>query len=187
MSQTKYPWYTGRGDDGTTGLLGNKRVPKYHPQPETFGTVDEATASMGWARTLITDETSHNILLHSQRHLYHLMAELAATSTAQAQFRHIDAAMVTQLEQLTDTIGAQIELPREFVVPGDTPAGAALDVARTIVRRAERQVVKLFDDGLIENQHILHYLNRLSSLLFVLARYQDALSGQGQVTLAKKK
>lgn len=182
----KYPWFTGDGDDGSTGLLGSGRVAKYHPQPESFGTVDEATSSIGYARSLVQDEESSEILLRTQRDCYHMMAELAATSDAQLQFRVINDEHVEWVAQKTNEIGDRITLPREFIVPGDTQSGAALDVARTVVRRAERQVTKLLHDDLIENQQLVRYLNRLSSLLFVLARYQDALSREGAVTLAKE-
>jgi cob(I)alamin adenosyltransferase len=77
-------------------------------------------------------------------------------------------------------------MPREFVISGDSPSGAALDLARAVVRRAERRVVRLYDEGLIENADLIRYLNRLSSLCFVLARYEDALGGKGSVTLAKQ-
>lgn len=182
---TKYPWYTGAGDDGTTGLLGEGRVPKYHPQPEAFGTVDEVSSSLGYARAVIDDEMTHEILLRLQRDCYQMMAELAATPETQAQFRMIGVEQVRWLEEKTDTLGDQVELPREFILPGDSREGAILDVARTIARRAERQVVKLLDDGLIENKELVAYLNRLSSLLFVLARYQDALTDNSSVTLAR--
>ncbi len=182
---TKYPWYTGVGDDGTTGLLGEGRVPKYHPQPEAFGTVDEVSASIGYARASVQDELSQEILLQAQRDCYQMMAELAATPETQAQFRMIGSEHVRWVEEKTDAIGEHVELPREFIIPGDSKEGALLDVARTIARRAERQVVKLLDDGLIENKELVAYLNRLSSLLFVLARYQDALTGKSNVTLAK--
>ena len=147
--------YTRSGDDGFTGLLGEGRVAKYMPQPEAYGTVDEASAAMGIARA------------------------------AAAKFRTIDAARVEWLERETDAITALIEFPREFVVPGDTLPSAYLDLARTIVRRAERIVVHLVHDGLVENVELVRYLNRLSSLLFVLSLYEAALAGVTTVTLAK--
>jgi cob(I)alamin adenosyltransferase len=175
-----FPWYTATGDSGTTGLLGNRRVPKYHPQPDAYGTVDEASAALGLARALATEPRIKDVLLTVQRDLYRMMSELAATPEAAPQFRAIDAGRVRWLEEAVDDFGSDISMPREFVVPGNTPAGAALDLARTIVRRAERTVAKLCDDGLCENREILRYLNRLSSLCFVLARLED-----GQSTLAR--
>jgi len=183
----KFPWYTGAGDDGTTGLLGQGRVPKYHAQPEAFGAVDEASSFIGAALATTNDAAVRDALIRIQRDLYAIMAELAATRDEQERFRSITDAHVVWLSAQTDSFGEHVEMPREFVVPGDSPAGAALDVARTVVRRAERHVARLVDDGAVENQAILSYLNRLSSLLFVLARHADARSGKSTVTLAKRK
>lgn len=177
--------YTRSGDDGFTGLLGEGRVAKYMPQPEAYGTVDEASAAMGIARSAAASERARDLLLTAQRDLYKMMAELAATQQTAAQFRSIDAARVAWLEGETDAVTALIDLPRAFVVPGDSLSGAYLDLARTIVRRAERIVVKLVHDGLIENMELVRYLNRLSSLLFVLSLYESALAGVKQITLAK--
>jgi cob(I)alamin adenosyltransferase len=178
-------FYTATGDDGTTGLLGEGRVKKYHPRPEAYGMVDEAQAALGMARAAMADREAAQVVLQAQRDLYHLMAELAATKEAAPRFRKIDAARVAWLEAQTDRYGARITLPPEFVIGGDSVPGAALDFARTVIRRSERLVVRLADDALIENRDLIRYLNRLSSLAFVLARYEDALSGQSTVTLAK--
>jgi cob(I)alamin adenosyltransferase len=177
--------YTRTGDDGFTGLLGEGRVAKYMPQPEAYGTVDEASSVLGVARASALSEETRTLLLTAQRDLYHMMAELAATQHVAAQFRKIDAARVAWLEQETDRVTAKITLPKEFVVPGDTLSGAYLDLARTIVRRAERIVVHLLHDGVIENLELVRYLNRLSSLLFVLALQENALAGVSELTLAK--
>lgn len=178
-------FYTTDGDDGTTGLLGKGRVKKYHPQPEAYGDVDEAQAVLGVARAAMQDGKAAAVVLQVQRHLYQLMAELAATPEAAEQFRVIGAEQVGWLETQTDAFGARLELPGEFTVSGDSAAGAALDVARTVVRRAERHVVRLRDEDLLQNDYLIQYMNRLSSLLFVLSRYEDALSGQGAVRLSK--
>jgi cob(I)alamin adenosyltransferase len=177
--------YTRNGDDGFTGLLGEGRVAKYMPQPEAYGTVDEASAALGIARAASLGERSRALILTAQRDLYHMMAELAATQAVAAKFRKIDAARVEWLERETDAVTALIEFPREFVVPGDALPSAYLDLARTIVRRAERIVVHLVHDGLVENLELVRYLNRLSSLLFVLSLYEAALAGVKSVTLAK--
>ncbi|RMF33542.1 MAG: cob(I)yrinic acid a,c-diamide adenosyltransferase [Chloroflexi bacterium] len=179
-------FYTRTGDDGYTGLLGAERVPKYHPRPEAYGTVDEASAALGMARATATVERTRRVLLTVQRHLYHLMAELAATPEAAPRFRQIGDEQVAWLEETTDALTSAIALPREFVVPGESLAGAALDLARTIVRRAERRVARLVHEGQVENDALLRYLNRLSSLLFVLARYEDQQVSAGGVTLAKE-
>lgn len=179
-------FYSTTGDDGTTSLLGQGRVKKYHPRPEAYGAVDEAQTAFGVARAVMKDREAAGIVLRAQRDLYHLMAELAATREAAPQFRTISADSVKWVEEQTDRYGAQIELPQDFVVSGDSVAGAALDMARTITRRAERRAVKLADEGMIENPHLVRYLNRLSSLAFVLARYEDALSGASSATLARE-
>lgn len=179
-------FYTRTGDDGYTGLLGEGRVAKYMPQPEAYGTVDEASAAIGIARASAQSEITRQLLLSTQRDLYKLMAELAATQKNAARFRSIDEARVVWLEQQTDAITIKVVLPREFVVSGDTVPGAYLDLARTIVRRAERVVVHLLHDGVIENLQLVRYLNRLSSLLFVLSLYENALAGAAQVTLARE-
>ncbi len=179
-------FYTRAGDDGYTSLLGEGRVAKYMPQPEAYGTVDEASAAIGVARASAQSEETRQMLLTAQRDLYHLMAELAATQQTAHLFRKITAERVAWLEAQTDRITQRIRLPKEFVVPGDSLPGAYLDLARTVVRRAERIVVHLLHDGLIENVELVRYLNRLSSLLFVLSLYENALAGVSNVTLAKE-
>jgi len=181
----QFPWYTGEGDDGTTGLLGEGRVPKYHAQPEAFGDVDEASSVIGMARSLCTDAEVNEVLLQVQRDCYGIMAELAATKEAQQKFRRISDDSVVWVSGIADEYGGRVVMPREFVVPGDSHPGAVLDVARSVVRRAERKVARLLDDGIVENHSLGAYLNRLSSLLFVLARHSDALAGAGDVTLAR--
>lgn len=180
-------FYSRKGDDGYTGLLGEGRVPKYHPQPEAFGTVDEASAAIGLARSFCQGPQSVNLLLEIQRDLYNMMAEVAATPENAASFRKIDQNRVTWLENQTDTIAEMVEMPKEFIVPGDSTAGAALAVARTIVRRAERQIARLLHDDLVENEALLHYLNRLSSLCFALELHENALAGMDTPTLAENK
>lgn len=183
----KTKFYSTMGDDGTTGLLGEGRVKKYHPRPEAFGAVDEAQAALGVARAAMQDREAASAVLQVQRDLYHLMAEMAATRETVSKFRKIDTDRISWLEAQTDVYGKRLSLPPEFTVSGDTAAGAALDLARTIVRRAERRTVKLLDEGMIENRELIRYLNRLSALLFVLSRLEDSLGGQESATLAKTK
>jgi cob(I)alamin adenosyltransferase len=179
-------YYTATGDDGTTGLLGEGRVKKYHARPEACGTVDEAQAALGMSRAVMQDQEAALILLEVQRDLYHLMAEIASTKESAAQFRLVDSERVEWLEGVIDTYSARIEIPKEFTLSGATVSGAALDVARTVVRRAERLSVRLLDDGLIENRDLIRYLNRLSTLCFVFSRHEDALGGAEKITLAKQ-
>jgi cob(I)alamin adenosyltransferase len=160
-------------------------VPKYDPRPEAYGTLDEATSAMGVARATIKSERNRAVLLESQQHLYCIMAELASTPETAKTFKCLGAEEVEWLEAQTDALAAEVTLPREFIVPGDSLPGATLDVARTVVRRAERGAVKLYHDGLATNHQIVRYLNRLSSLLFVMARHEDALAGVRQITLVK--
>ncbi len=167
-------WYTRGGDDGYTGLLGPERVPKYDPRPEAYGTVDEAQAALGLARAAGCAPEVGAILLEVQRTLSTLMAELAAAGAEESAFAgRITAAHVAQLEAWLAETEARVEVPRGFVVPGDSLPGAALHVARTVVRRAERQAARLLHGGLLGNELVLHYLNRLSSLLFLLAYAED--------------
>lgn len=169
-------FYTRKGDQGYTDLLGG-RVSKDSPRPETFGTIDEATSAIGLARALATSARTKAILLDVQRDLYLMMAELAFTPDMQQQRYHITAEHVARIERETDQIHDEHPLPPHFIVPGDTVPGAALDVARTVVRRAERLAVGLARSGEIDNEQILAYLNRLSSLLFILARFEDREAG----------
>ena len=178
-------FYTRSGDDGYTGQLGEGRVPKYHPRPETIGTVDEASAALGVARAICRASRSGAVLLTVQRDLYHLMAEVAAPPENASRFRVIDSARVSWLESETDALSAGMVMPADFIVPGDSQSGAALALARTIVTRAERQVARLLHTGEIENQEILRYLNRLSSLCFVLELLENQIQGKDTPTLAK--
>ena len=149
-----------------------------------MGTLDESTAALGLARAQCRAPRSGGILLEAQRDLYRLMAEVAATPENAEKFHFIDAQRVTWLEEQTDELSKLVEMPKEFIVPGDSVAGAALALARTVVRRAERRVVELFDADEIKNPELQRYLNRLSSLCFVLELLENKVAGQ-QTTLAK--
>lgn len=169
---------TGTGDTGYTSLLGDQRVPKYDARPDTFGTVDEATSALGLARALTHDERARDIILGMQRDLYVLMAELATPPEhLDAVSFHITAEHTTRLEAIEAALKAEVEIPNKFVIPGDTPDGAALDVARTVIRRGERLAVRLLHDGTITNTEVVRYLNRLSDVVFILARYLEAKQG----------
>jgi cob(I)alamin adenosyltransferase len=178
-------FYTRKGDDGYTGQLGEGRVPKYHPRPEAVGAVDEATSALGVARAACSAPQIAPLILEVQRDLYLLMAELAATPEEAGKFHRIDDQRVTWLEVQIDGLSRSVSLPREFIVPGDTSGGAALDLARTAVRRAERRVAQLYHLGEITNSSLLNYLNRLSSFCFVLELLENQHGGHA-TTLAKK-
>jgi cob(I)alamin adenosyltransferase len=179
------PYYSRKGDDGFTGILGEGRLPKHHPRLEAVGTVDEASAALGMARAACKLPETAELLLAIQRDLYGLMAEVAALPENANRFRTIHADRVTWLEQEIDLLSKTVDLPREFIVSGITPAGAALNLARTVVRRAERHLVELFHQGEIENTDIIGYINRLSSLCFILEGVENSAAGK-EPELAKK-
>jgi cob(I)alamin adenosyltransferase len=168
--------YTGKGDQGATDLLG-ERVGKDDPRIELIGTLDETTSQIGFGRAMATSQQTRDWLADAQRVLYRIMAELAFTEELRPDKFVLSADEVTRLEDLTDQLSAEVPLPPHFILPGDTLPGAALDVARTVVRRAERAAVTLANAGVVTNPEILRYLNRLSSLLFMLARFEDREAG----------
>jgi cob(I)alamin adenosyltransferase len=178
------PFYTRTGDDGNTGLLGEGRLPKHHPRIETIGTLDEASAALGLARALINSEQTKSLLADIQRDLYALMTEVAATPENASRFRTLSLSRIEWLESQTDLITARVPVPKNFILPGDTPGGAALSLARTVVRRAERRLAELADKGEVENPALLPYLNRLSSLCFALELEENHRAGK-ETTLAK--
>ena len=188
-------YFGGTGDDGYTGLLGDRRVPKSDPRPEAYGALDEASAALGLARAQTTSEDVQRVLIEAQRDLYHIMSEVAAEPEIAARFRVVDRERVDWLEAQIERFGAEVEMPKEFVLGGDSVSSAALDYARTVVRRAERTVVRLELEARaehpseppaeFENPHLFAYLNRLSSLCFVLALWEVQHRGDASPTLAK--
>ncbi len=177
-------WYTGTGDDGFTGVLGRDRVPKYAIRPDAYGTVDEVSAFLGLARAQARDARVCVLVVSVQRDLYNLMADLATVPESATRPPWLAADRLDWLEAQTDALGAEVEMPRAFIVPGDSLAGATLDIARTVTRRAERLVARLAHEGELRDEAPLKYLNRLSSLLFVLARVEDRAAGVERFTLA---
>jgi cob(I)alamin adenosyltransferase len=180
-------FFTRTGDDGTTGLLGEGRVPKTHPRIEALGALDESTATLGLARAQARDPRCGPLLLEAQRDLYKFMAEVAATpdQAAPRKFHFIDAARVAWIESQIDALATSVTMPHEFILPGDSPGGAALSMARAVIRRAERRVVELAEAKEISNPELGRYLNRLSSLCFVLELVENAAAGK-DTTLAKE-
>jgi cob(I)alamin adenosyltransferase len=179
-------FYTKTGDDGYTSLLGEGRAPKYDRRIETVGVIDEANAAIALARALSKSPETPHILLAVQKDLYHLMSEVAATPENAARFRLITAESVHWLESQIDIISSKVTIPDEFIIPGDSTAGAALDLARTIVRRAERHLARLIHSKMLENLEILHYINRLSSLCFILELLENQAADNLHPTLSKK-
>ena len=178
--------YTKTGDAGDTGLFGGGRVPKSHPRVEAYGDVDELNATIGVARTAgPADAQIDALLVRVQQDLFAIGA-LLATPDRDKMAQHlekarIDEERITQLERLIDDAESELEPLRSFILPGGSPKAAALHVARTVCRRAERHVVTLQRTVEIPSLVVI-YLNRLSDLLFTLARLANHRAGAGEVT-----
>lgn len=177
---------TTRGDDGTTGLLfGGDRIAKDDPRTEAYGTIDEAVAALGLARANLGAKRRigtlsprlgglDDLILRFQRELFVVGAELATNPDAwdrlQDDRTRVSAGMLEAVERTLVEAEAAITLPTEFVVPGETVTSAALELARTTLRRAERRAVGLNHEGLVPGPYLIPYLNRLADLVWVLAR-----------------
>jgi cob(I)alamin adenosyltransferase len=166
---------TGSGDTGYTGLLGPDRVAKYDSRIEALGHLDEATSQLGVARASLNDERARALILQLQRALYGLMAEVAATpqTVEKLAITPLSSADVAGLEQVSDDLKREVDIANRFIIPGQSLAGAQLDVARAVIRRAERHLTRMTHQGELNNPEILRYLNRLSDVLFILARYVE--------------
>ena len=168
---------TKRGDGGKTDLLYGGRVSKTDPRTEAGGAVDEAVSALGMARALSGEPLVRSVVDELQRALFTVGAELATDAEHHEKlaehFKAVSAEMTQALEAHIDALAAEVELPPSFIVPGASPASAALDVARTVLRRAERRAVALHERKPLANREVLRYLNRASDLVFMLARYED--------------
>ena len=173
--------YTRKGDDGETTLLLGGRVSKTDPRCDACGTLDEAVSALGLARALAQEPRVRELVEGVQRDLSVLITEIASTPLRheefERRFRPVDASMTQRLEAAIDSLAAQAGPFNDFVTPGNSAASAALDLARTILRRAERKAVALKEAGLLANPESIRYLNRVSDLVFVLARYEDRQGG----------
>ena len=169
--------YTKQGDEGETGLLYGGRISKSDLRTEAYGASDEAVSALGLGRSLSNDPEVRRIVKRLQRELFTVGAELATARAEYAKlelhFSVVTPEMTAALERDIDALGEQIELPRSFIIPGASQASAALDLARSTLRRAERRVVEMKSQDMIENDELLRYLNRASDLVFMLARYED--------------
>ena len=177
--------YTKTGDKGDTGLFGGGRVAKNHPRVEAYGDVDELNAVLGLVRAVEQMPRIDEVLVPVQRDLFAIGA-LLATPDRDKMRQHldkarIDDARIADLEHAIDDGDAELEPLRSFIVPGGSPKAAALHVARTVCRRAERRVVELQAETEIPSLVVI-YLNRLSDLLFTLARVANKRGGVGEVT-----
>ena len=175
--------YTRTGDTGDTALFGGGRVPKSHPRVEAYGDVDELNAAIGLARAIEMMPRIDEVLVPLQRDLFSIGA-LLATPDHDKMKKHLEKAniddrRIAELERAIDDGDRELEPLKSFILPGGTPKAAALHVARTVCRRAERRVIALEEDipGIV-----IVYLNRLSDLLFTLARVANRRAGAGEVT-----
>ncbi|MFL5892660.1 MAG: cob(I)yrinic acid a,c-diamide adenosyltransferase [Solirubrobacterales bacterium] len=171
--------YTRKGDDGTTSLWYGGRVAKTDARTEAYGSIDEAGSALGMARSLCgpdNDELATDIL-RIQRELFIAGAELATAPEAEGRLQEgisrIDDDMVTALEPIIDRYMDRVDLPPKFVISGGTTLSAQLDIARTVIRRAERRVVALMEEGELASESVMRYLNRASDLVFAMARFAD--------------
>ena len=169
--------YTKSGDQGETGLFFGGRVPKSDARCEAYGEADSVVSYMGLARALCLDKDNKELLLHIQNRMFTVGAELATLpenyEKLTGYYHTIDSEMVTELEKYIDKLSDSVDLPPDFIVAGASPGSAALDVARTGVRTLERRLVALDSNSMLVNGEILIFVNRLSDLLFMMARYED--------------
>lgn len=176
--------YTRTGDEGETGLFGGGRVSKTHPRVEAYGDVDELNATVGLARAIELMPRVDEVLVPIQRDLFAIGA-LLATPDREKMKKHlekasIDEKRIAELERAIDGGDEELEPLKSFIIPGGTPKAAALHVARTVCRRAERRVIALGQEEI--PSIVVVYLNRLSDLLFTLARVANRRAGAGEVT-----
>lgn len=174
--------YTKKGDDGTTGLLYGGRVSKDDVRTEVYGTLDETVSALGIARAAGLPADIAEIVIRIQRELFVVGAQLATSEENQAKLEpgvsKVTPEMTARAEADIDNLLTEHPLPQEFILPGETHASAGLDLARSIVRRAERQAVAMQRSGALSADEVLRYLNRLSDLFFVLARHVEATEGR---------
>jgi len=170
--------YTGKGDDGSTVLIGGQRVPKDSARVAAYGSVDELNSHIGLALSLGLDDELAGALKAIQNDLFHLGSDLATREEDKSQFQlpHIEQRHVTALEQWIDRLNSQLSPLENFILPGGSSGAAALHVARAACRRAERDAIALSRQEPI-GPFVIKYLNRLSDALFVMARYQNRAGG----------
>jgi cob(I)alamin adenosyltransferase len=172
------PISTKKGDKGFTGLLGGKRVPKYHLRPETYGTLDELNSFVGMARAVSKDQKVKKTLLTIQNHFFIIGSELALSQKDRSLLKgEINQKEVDWLSRLSTDFEASLKPEPKFVIYGGTLVSSILDVARAVSRRAERRVAEMKSKKMLHNLKILEYLNRLSDVLYLLARYEEKRAG----------
>jgi cob(I)alamin adenosyltransferase len=174
--------YTRAGDRGETTLISGKKVTKDHPRTATCGTIDELNSALGVAASFIQDKKITGIIQDTQNELFNIGAELAGEGKLK-RFQ-LEDSKIEDLEQTIDHYDQDLTNLQTFILPAGTAAAAFLHQARTICRRAEREVVALAKKGKV-SPHVIAYLNRLSDLLFVLARYSNKKAGRKEVSWKK--
>ena len=168
------PISTKKGDKGFTGLLGGRRVPKYHLKPETYGTLDELNSFLGMARAVSRDRKVKKILFAIQNHFFIIGSELALSGKDRSLLKgEITQKEVDWLSRLSTDFEASLKPEPKFIIYGETLISSILDVARAVSRRAERRVAEMKSKKMLHNLKILEYLNRLSDVLYLLARYEE--------------
>jgi cob(I)alamin adenosyltransferase len=172
--------YTKKGDDGTTSLWYGGRVPKDSARTEAYGTFDEACSALGVARALCGESGAAELaadILRLQNDLFVAGAELATAPAAAERLEdgvsRVTEEMVADAERMIDRYMAEVELPPKFVIPGGNLISAHLDVARTVIRRAERRVSTLVEEEAIASEALVHFVNRASDLAYAMARWAD--------------
>jgi len=179
-------YFTGKGDDGFTNLSANVRLPKNNLLIEAMGSIDELTSVLGLARSFCKSHELVSDIIHIQRDLSRLMAEVQSLHSESDHHQYINAENIEWLERQIRAFGSKIKLPSSFILPGDTTGAAMIDFARTTTRRVERQFAALKDNEQYPlSNAISSYLNRLSSLLFVMELYELYISGISQPTQVK--
>jgi len=173
---------TRTGDNGTTALMYSRRVPKHHVRVEAYGAVDELNASLGLARAFAKEDFLREVLLTVQQDLVAIMGELATALEDQERYSRegyprLEPSMIQRLEARVAEIEAQKISFKGWATPGATPNSAALDVARTVCRRAERRISEMLEAGELPNVAVLTYFNRLADLLWLLARWVETREG----------
>jgi cob(I)alamin adenosyltransferase len=172
------PVSTKKGDKGVTSLLGGRRVPKHHLRPETYGTLDELNSFVGMARAVSRDKKVRKILFAIQNHFFIIGSELALSGKDRSLLKgEITQKEVDWLSQLSTDFEASLKPEPKFIIYGETLISSILDVARAVSRRAERRVAEMRSKKMLYNFKILEYLNRLSDVLYLLARYEEKKAG----------
>lgn len=164
--------FSKKGDQGETSLLTGERISKASLRPETYGTLDEASSALGIAKAFTDHEQIRTFIERVQEDLVVLGAELACEKGGKTPYR-LEPERTARLEGWIEQLQKEVPLPRQFIQPGANAVGAALDLARTIIRRAERRAVAMKEAGLLDRGEVHAYLNRLADFLFTLARYGE--------------